>query len=320
MDLPRAIELASANTLPNLLDDFDSLMSERSENEEAISTLTDAWQQAPKGKEPFSFDLVRRLADRNRALCDRIGIDRLRKVPDTSLARSLSDDDLVAGLAALQHRSAKKIRRSAGADLSDLAVAYVEAKVSGTVVGIDIETTDRYPDRGYIINLGFEFMRLTPTAKPQLGHVAYFGIPEIYAERGVPLASVHHITYDELADKTPFRQAADVHKALLKVMRTYPYLAHNAAFEDSWFMLHMDGYAEARKAGKIRIVDTRDICRRIDVDGRSVPHDQRPNALESWARRRGTLSPDEAERHLGLEDVDLMLRTVQAEFSLRTMF
>ena len=34
----------------------------------------------------------------------------------------------------------------------------------------------------------------------------------------------------------------------------------------------------------------------------------------------GTLSAGEKERHLGLADADLMLRTVQAEFSLKNMF
>ena len=84
-------------------------------------------------------------------------------------------------------------------------------------------------------------------------------------------------------------------------------------------MLHLDGYAEARKAGKITIIDSRDICRRIDVDGRSLPREMAPNALENWARRRGTLKPDEKERHLGLDDVFLMLRTAQAELALRNM-
>ena len=97
-------------------------------------------------------------------------------------------------------------------------------------------------------------------------------------------------------------------------------MAHNAAFEDSWLMLNLDGYAEGRKAGRIIPIDTRDICRRIDPEYRTLPHDSRPATLENWARRRGTLKKDEKERHLGLEDVDLMFRTVEAEFAARNMF
>ena len=109
-------------------------------------------------------------------------------------------------------------------------------------------------------------------------------------------------------------------EALLMALATFPYMAHNAAFEDSWFMLHLDGYAEARKAGKIVPIDTRDICRRIDPEVRTLPHDAKPAALETWARRRKTLKANEKEKHLGLEDVDLMFRTVEAEFAERNMF
>ena len=68
------------------------------------------------------------------------------------------------------------------------------------------------------------------------------------------------------------------------------------------------------------VIDTRDICRRVDPETKTLPHDQRPASLESWARRRGTLKPHEREVHLGIDDVDLMLRTVQAEFAARGMF
>ena len=51
-----------------------------------------------------------------------------------------------------------------------------------------------------------------------------------------------------------------------------------------------------------------------------LPHEGRPASLESWARRRRTLVAGESEVHLGLDDVELMLRTVQAEFNERNMF
>ena len=120
--------------------------------------------------------------------------------------------------------------------------------------------------------------------------------------------------------KLPFRQNFKLQEALLAAMETVPYMAHNAAFEDSWFMLNLNGYAEGRKAGRIVPIDTRDICRRIDPEVRTLPHDARPAALETWARRRKTLKANEKERHLGLDDVDLMIRTVVAEFEERQMF
>ena len=76
-------------------------------------------------------------------------------------------------------------------------------------------------------------------------------------------------------------------------MKKIPFMAHNAAFEDSWFMFNIDGYAEARKAGKIIVIDSRDICRRLDPEIRSLPRESSPAALENWARRRHTLAADE---------------------------
>lgn len=319
MVLAEAIELANAFSLPGFFSDDVTLTEERRRNEEAISLLMAAWFEAPAKQEPFSFDLVRALADRNRSICDTFGAERLRDANGVNLQRKLPDADLVHAVAKLQRRRDTQVARTAGAGVRDLGVAMAEAPFKGAVMGFDIETTDRNPDRGYIINLGLAFMELTPDAIPREGHAAYFGIPEMYAEKGVPLSDIHKITWSELDGKTPFRDDKKVQKALLKAFCRLPYMAHNAAFEDSWLMLHLDGYAEARKAGKVTIVDSRDICRRIDVDGRSLPRESFPNTLENWARRRGTLRADEKERHLGLDDVFLMLRTVQAELVLRNM-
>ena len=320
MNLAQALELANAQFLPGFFSDDATLISERQKNEEAIGILTDTWMRAPLGKEPFSFSLVRELADRNRETCDAFGAQRLRNERGTSLARGLSDDDLVRGVAALQHRAPADVAREAGPGLQDLALAYRAKPVSGTVVGIDIETTDRYPNRGYILNVGLQLWNLAPDATQDTGYVAYCGIPEEYRDKGVPLSDIHHITWDDLAGKKPFRENAELQRAILAALTTYPYMAHNAAFEDSWFMLHLNGYAEARKAGKVVPVDTRDICRRLDPEVKTLPHEARPAALESWALRRGTLKAGEKERHLGLDDVVLMMRTVLAEFKERNMF
>ncbi|WP_455139204.1 3'-5' exonuclease [Thermophilibacter sp.] len=319
MDLSQAIECANALVFPGFLVDDASLSAERARNEEALSTLLAAWREAPAGKEPFSFELVRSLADRNRDVCDRFGIERLRDVSTTCLARSLSPADLIHAVAVLQHRTDAQVAALAGPDARDLNVAWVDAPVSGPVVGIDIETTDRDPSRGYIINVGLEFMTVGPKARPHDPFAAYFGLPAMYAEKGVPLADIHKIQWSDLEGRPAFRDDKRAQQAILAALTAYPFMAHNAAFEDSWFMLHIDGYAEARKAGRVTVIDTRDVCRRVDPETRLLPHEQRPASLESWARRRGTLKPHESERHLGIDDVELMLATVQAEFKERNM-
>ncbi len=320
MNLAQAIELANAFTLPGFMTDDAALEQERRMNEEAISLLSSAWWEAKAGSEPFSFDLVRTLADRNRILCDTYGIDRLRDLNGLNLARSLKADDLVRGVAWMQGRSMEEVAKTAGPDARDLGIAYVEGSFSGVVCGFDIETTSKDPDRGYIVNMGIAFMELTPKAKPHDGHVAYFGIPAQYEQTGVPLAEIHHISWEDVSGKKPFREDERAQKALLSAFRTFPLMAHNAAFEDSWLQLHLNGYAEARKAGEVVLIDSRDICRKIDPDVRSLPRESGPARLETWARRRGTLAATEQERHLGLEDVDLMLRTVQAELNERNLF
>ena len=320
MNLSQAIEHANAFVFPAFLSDDLARTTEREKNEEAISLLSQAWMEAPLGKEPFPFDLVRGLADRNRELCDIIGTERLRNERGTSLSQHLSDQDLLAGAAALQHRDVSEVIRTAGPGLRDMGVAYVEAPVSGMVAGVDIETTERYPDRGYIINVGLAFVNLAPKGRVKRGYAAYCGLPEMYRQKGVPLAEIHQISWGDLEGKKSFRENQELQEALLEALKRYPYMAHNAAFEDSWFMLQLKGYAEARKAGEIVIVDTRDICRRIDPEVRTLPHDAKPAALETWARRRKTLAANQKERHLGLDDVELMFSTVEAEFAERNMF
>ena len=319
MNLAQAIEHASTLFFPDFIFAMGdaAMMDERSKNEEAIKLLRDAYMSSESPA--FGFDLVRELADRNRELCDEIGSERFENMNGVNLDRALSDADTIAGIAAMQRRRPSVVAREVAGNRDNLGAVYASAKIKGTVVGVDIETTGRDPDRGYIINVGWQVMELTSDATPSGDFSTFCGIPDMYEAKGVPLARIHKITWTQVAGKTPFRQDKALQKQLLKLLQSHPYMAHNAAFEDSWFMLHLDGYAEARKAGKIIPIDTREICRRLDPDVRRLPREDSPAALENWAKRRGTLAADEAERHLGLEDVDLMLRTTQAEFMERNM-
>ena len=320
MNVPQALEHANAFFFPELVygSGFQAMDSERQKNEEAMATLREEF--AKNDNPAFGYDIIRDLADRNRDLCDQMGSERLNNTRDSSLARGMSDDDLCGQVAALQKRKKATVIREVHGDRNNLGVAYVTKPIKGTVLGIDIETTDRYPDRGYIINVGFELMDLTPDAEPYDPEVHFCGIPEMYREKGVPLERIHHITWTDLDGQTPFRENKALQAKILKLMKKYPYMAHNAAFEDSWFTLHLDGYAEARKAGKIVPIDTRDICRQLDPEVKTLPRESSPASLENWARRRGTLQASENEVHQGLDDTNLMLKTVQAEFNARNCF
>ena len=59
MELSQAIEHASAYLIPGFLNDDATLTAERLKNEDALKTLLDAWNAAPKDSLPFSFDRLR---------------------------------------------------------------------------------------------------------------------------------------------------------------------------------------------------------------------------------------------------------------------
>ena len=77
--------------------------------------------------------------------------------------------------------------------------------------------------------------------------------------------------------------------------------------------------SSVRKAGKIIPIDTRDICRALDPEVKFMSWEAHPASLEAWSQRRGTLAADEEERHLGLDDTELMFRTVLAELKERNL-
>ncbi|MGI6590183.1 MAG: exonuclease domain-containing protein [Eggerthellaceae bacterium] len=318
MNVNQALEHANTLFIPELMFGFgdEALAAERDKNEEAIKVLSEAW--FAQEKDPFSFDIVRDLVDRNRKLCDAMTPGAFDS-RDPNLSHALSDEDVKNGIAKMQHRRPATIAKELEKAHGNMGVVYSSKPVKGTVVGIDLETTGTHPSREYIINVGWEIMDLTSTAQPHDAFSFLNGLPEKY-QAGIPAEEIHHITYDMVADKIPFREDDELQKNLLAVLTAHPFMAHNAAFEDAWLTLNLKGYAEGRKAGKITPIDTRDICRSLDPEAKSLPWDQSPATLENWARRRGTLDADEGEKHLGLEDADLMLRTVQAEFIKRELF
>ena len=320
MNTQQALEYSMQPFIPMFIfgGGYEMVESERLRSEEVLKALVDEWNANPEPS--FGYDVIMGLADSNRELCDHVGETRLRNRPPSMLARSLSDADTCAAIGKMQRRSAAAVMREIRGDREALGVAFTRKPIQGTVLGIDIETTGRAPERGYIINVGWEIMELTSDATPHDAEAHYCGLPEMYRETGVPLAEIHHITWDDIDGKTPFRENKALQKQILKLMKKYPYMAHNAAFEDSWFKLHLEGYAEARRDGKIIVIDSREICRRLDGEVKTLPRESSPASLENWARRRGTLATGEAEQHLGLDDTDLMLRTVQAEFNEKSLF
>ncbi len=207
---------------------------------------------------------------------------------------------------------------------------YLPGRDIDTVMGIDIETTGTDPARVYIIDVGFEYMNMA-SPKPSNAPAgcdyeqpdyepgdAYgqsrlsFGVPEANARHGnsfiLELTGIDVRERGAQSGLKPFDEWSEAQAGLLQRLVRQPYVAHNAAFEHSFFMLNVAGYAEAYRAGNITIVDTMPMSRQWDSG--SKPSAARPfgdNTLDAYAKRQGALAPSQSERHLGLEDAHIML-------------
>lgn len=150
MNVSQALEYERQPFIPMFIyGDHGAMESERQKGEEALKVLETEYFTA-EGDPSFDFATVRDLADRNRDLCDQIGEARLRNVTPATLSRGLSDADTCAAIGKMQKRTAASVMREIRGDRDALGVAYARKPIQGTVLGIDIETTGRAPERGYI--------------------------------------------------------------------------------------------------------------------------------------------------------------------------
>lgn len=322
MNLVEALNHAHSIPLPSMfINNPSHFMGQIVQNENALFEIIHAMKvgaELPVPVNEATRDLLD-LCDRNRADCDSVPEFELRKLLPKRL-EWLTENDVIAGVAKLQNRRKETIHKETIERSRSAASGFSLAPMKGCVLGIDIETSSLRPERGYILNVGWELMELTPTATPFDGCTEFCNLPVCYRNRPVPLSHIHHITWQNLNGTLPFRENTALHKTLLSLFKKYPVLAHNAAFEDSWFSLHLPGYLEERLKGKIIIIDTRDICRALDSEVARMSYRDKPAALENWARRRGVLAEHENEVHQGLDDTDLMLRCVQAQLAVCDLF
>ena len=219
-------------------------------------------------------------------------------------------------------------RRLADYKKSDWRDATFPGRDVDTVMGIDIETTGTDPARVYIIDAGFEFMNMIsprPAGEPagyryeqdyyESGD-AYgqarlsFGVPAQNALLGNPL--ILDLTGIDVRDRASadfrlFDEWPEAQIGLLQRLEQQPYVAHNARFEHSFFMLNVAGYAESYRAGNITIIDTLPMSRRWMRD--RFPMMSIRTATIRWMRMPNVsaLDASKSERHLGLEDTHIML-------------
>lgn len=317
-------------------EDFSSVTVDDVLANERLLTFFKTRYFGKQGKGVPSPSLFRALADRNRAMVEWLPAPVRLGLPDGQRG-GLAVESQFPAVAVLQDRPLDEIEHQFAEALARPGMNKTKAfgevlrscPVRGIVTGVDLETTWGGPARGYIINAGWEQMEMAYGASAQIAHSWYAGLPQWYAITGIPFAQVHHIGWPDLEGQPPFRENKQVQEELLTALTAHPYMAHNAAFEDSWLTLHLDGYAEAKVAGKIKIIDSMYIASALyatsEVEetkesqggdlSKKVRKPRVSHSLDAWAHRLGVLTDDESEKHLGLDDTDLMLRCAFAEFA-----
>lgn len=223
-----------------------------------------------------------------------------RQASDLVDLESMIRDEVQAREAKLAEPSDHEQREILRAVLTE---AYVSRPCVGDVVGIDLETTGLHAIRDWCVNAGWAWMDLHDETEKLHGESARsYGVSSTRMELGNPTEAISGIKTTDLVGLLPLEADDAAQGQLLDLLQSAPFVAHNAFFEDSWFRQCVDGYAEAKRDGLVKIIDSRKISQRLDpYKGKT------DNKLQSYARRWGALEADENERHLGLQDAEIML-------------
>lgn len=164
------------------------------------------------------------------------------------------------------------------------------ADMKSPLISIDLETTAMRPTQGRILEVGLSIRN--PAGGEAEKFQKLYGIPKkAMAGIGTGPVDVHKITNTMVAKKRNFLHPEE-QKSLLKKLTSGILVAHNAQFELSWLRQHLKGFAEAERAGKIRVLDTMSLSRRF------VP-ETKDNRLESFA---GNFGIDYVNAHRAYSD------------------
>lgn len=180
--------------------------------------------------------------------------------------------------------------------LTAMKLTYVENLPDTTtpIVALDLETSGEAPTRGHIIEVGYSVR--DEQGKEQKSFSSLFGLSQkALNTKGTGMVSVHNITPEMVKGKKPFTDPK-VQKEILNDLRGKTLMVHNAVFERGWLRQHLKGFANAERAGEIKIIDTMRLSEHLVDD---TPN----NKLESFAPRFGV--PYE-NAHRAKQDADMM--------------
>lgn len=176
----------------------------------------------------------------------------------------------------------------------------------GEVLGIDVETTGLNSLRSWLVNAGWLMTDLNdPDGKTWGAASRSYGVPAVRAALGNPTEHISGISTDDLDGLKRIDEDMMSQQDILDVVTSHPYVAHSSNTEDTFFLQNITGYAEAKRDGLIRIIDSRSVSQRLDDYPGKIS-----NRLEDYAKRWGVLPEDGKERHLGLDDSIIMLKAL----------
>lgn len=186
--------------------------------------------------------------------------------------------------------------------LKDLYANFDPSTRKRPLIGLDLETSGFSPSMGRIIEIGISVLELdssSDTGYRETKRISRLcGIPRKAREgKGTGFESTHHISVKDLDGKAPF---SDPHNQaeILAILCSGVVVAHNAAYEDQWLKVHLDGYAEARAEGRIVLLDTMLIARHMI--GNDMPNHKLVSLVERYGR-------EYIGAHRAVVDVDMMM-------------
>lgn len=140
-------------------------------------------------------------------------------------------------------------------------------------VGVDLETAGAQPTQGYILEFGasvrsnYATSNLWDEDTEERKVSKLYGLPrKALVVRGTGNSDVHGISEGQVAKKRQFSNVQEADTAMRLFTKYRVMLAHNAGFEQRWFNTHLPGFADAVKRGRIRVLDSMKLSKRLLPD------------------------------------------------------
>jgi len=162
------------------------------------------------------------------------------------------------------------------AALTKLYTEHDPATNKNKIIALDLETSSGQPTKGRIIEVGISVR--SPQGGEEKKFSKLYGLSKkSLAATGTGPVEVHQITEGMIAKKRQFNHPEE-EKALLSVLQEGTLMAHNAPFEVRWLKLHLPGFEKAYRAGKIKVLDTRNLSQKF-------VHDTKDNTLKTFVEK-----------------------------------